>query len=182
MPAVKAATISWKMHQNASFPHHNPASYIWGRVSTKCRLLCNIRLCDIPIIGLHWCIVSYTVAIQKIYYQEGYMGRIVTDNRVVGVYPISKEHCWKHACIGSFSFLRYCRILELSADIYHKSLDLFEQEKFVSTKFKMTAAVDSFDHNPSSSTRTGSYHGYHHIPFLDCCAWKCLVCLLHTLQ
>ena len=113
MPAVKAATISWKMHQNASFPHHNPASYIWGRVSTKCHLLCNIRLCDIPIIGLHWCIVSYTVAIQKTYYQE-VSGRIVTVNRVVGVYPISKEHCWKHACIGSFSFSRYCRILVLN--------------------------------------------------------------------
>jgi len=144
-----------------------------GGFQQNVAFLCNIRRCDIPIIGLHWCIVSYTVAFQKIYYQEGYMGRITTANTVVGVYPISKEHCWKHARIGSFNYLRYCRILELSADISNKALDLFEQEKFVSAKFKMTPAMDSFDQNPSSTTRTGSYimdiiisPFQHH--FLDC--------------
>jgi len=74
--------------------------------------------------------------------------------------------------------ISYSRVLELSADISHKSVDLFEQEKCVCPPtlkcgLFTTAAVDNLDHNPSSTTSTESFHGtgislFQH-PSLDCC-------------
>jgi hypothetical protein len=66
-----------------------------------------------------------------------------------------------HALALSIS---YSRVLELSADISHKSLELFEREKCVCPPnlkcgLFTTAAVDNLDHNPSSTTSTESFHG-----------------------
>ena len=74
--------------------------------------------------------------------------------------------------------ISYARVLELSTEICHKSIDLFEKEKCVcppSLKCGLftTAAVDNLDHNPSSTTSTESFHGtgisiFQH-PSPDCC-------------
>jgi len=74
--------------------------------------------------------------------------------------------------------ISYARVLELSTDISHKSIDLFEREKSVCPPnlrccLFTTAAVDNLDHNPSSTTSTESFHGteislFQH-PTPDCC-------------